>query len=85
MSRADITRDCVFVGTVLLCLFVTWACTLAVGASEANITFADSNLHLSCGLDETLTIATTDLALEHWAGCVASLSSVRLLAFTTGA
>jgi hypothetical protein len=85
MSRADIACNCVFVGTSLLCLFITWACALAVWTSEANIAFADADCHLACSLDEAFTIATTDLALEHWAGDVASLSSIWLFALAAGA
>jgi len=59
--------------------------TLAVGSNKPDITLADPNSSLACGLDEALTISTTDLTLEHWACHMAGLASVWLLALTAGA
>jgi len=59
--------------------------TLAVGSNKPDITLADPNSSLACGLDEALTISTTDLTLEHWACHMAGLASKRLLAFTASA
>lgn len=85
VPRADGILDIIDVGTGLDCLCVARALALAVMSDKPDITLADSDRCLASGLDEALTVATTDLTLEHWACHMASLASVWLLALTAGA
>lgn len=86
MSRADVSLDSLLIDSIRdRFLSSTWALSLAVGSNESYIALADSGGKLSSGLDEALSIATADLALEHWAGHMASLARKWLLAFTASA
>lgn len=61
-------------------IFRCWALLCAIVPDETNITLADANLNVACRFDEALTIATANLALEHWALHMASGTNVWFLA-----
>jgi len=82
VARADITINLIDVGTTLNSLGVAWALALTVGSNKADIALANANRNLASGLDEAFTVASADLALEHWACNVAGLASKWLLALT---